>query len=180
VGRTIALATVGGDAVLTVAGDSLRGVRAAGAPDSPAAAGFLVVDRGLGRVALRTAAGFVSVDTAGAASRVAVRSGEPGETETFQWIETPYGDLALLSLATHRYLRIDARGGAAAADAPGPAPDRSDGTTFRWSIASRRARHPSRSPSRATSRPTRSGNSKRSATVLAAPYTSVELPRSSG
>ena len=139
VGRTIALATVGGDAVLTVAGDSLRGVRAAGAPDSPAAAGFLVVDRGLGRVALRTAAGFVSVDTAGAASRVVVRSGEPGETETFQWIETPYGDLALLSLATHRYLRIDAGGGAVAADSPGPSPDRVDGTTFRWRVASGRA-----------------------------------------
>jgi beta-xylosidase len=131
-GRTITLTTLGGDFLLGAAGDSLRGVGATGRRST--APRFRVVDRGLGRVALRTAAGFVSVDTAGTASRVVVRPGEPSDAETFQWIETPYGGLVLLSLATHRYLRIAPGSGAVAADRPGPAPDRSDGATFRWGI----------------------------------------------
>ncbi|MBX6362616.1 MAG: glycoside hydrolase 43 family protein [Gemmatimonadetes bacterium] len=115
-GRTIAIATALAGTPLRVGG----------------AAAFEVVDRGLGRVALRTPRGFVSVDTAGGASRVVLRSGEPTAAETFQWIETPYGDLALLSLATHRYLRLDPATGALSADHPGPEPGRDDGAQFRW------------------------------------------------
>jgi xylan 1,4-beta-xylosidase len=114
--------------------DSLRGVRAAPGRSPVARLRFRVVDRGLGRVAFRAGGGFVSVDAGGAGSRVVMRAGEPSDAQTFQWTETPYGDLVLLSLATHRYLRIDPVSGAVAADSPGPAPDRADGVTFRWSI----------------------------------------------
>jgi hypothetical protein len=133
VGRTIALVTAGGGSVLAASGDGLRGVRPSGGGAFPAAARFRVVDRGLGRVALGAAGGFVSVHTA-ASSRVVVKAGRPADAETFQWIETPSGDLALLSLATHRYLRIDASSGTVAADQAGPLPDRSGGVTFHWRL----------------------------------------------
>ena len=133
VGRTITLRAVCGGSVLAADGESLHGVRATdGRASAAAVSRFEVVDRGLGRVALRSGARFVSVDTAGAGSQVVVKAGEPSAAETFQWIETPHGDLVLLSLATHRYLRIDPGGGAVSADQPGPAPDRADGVTLRW------------------------------------------------
>jgi beta-xylosidase len=133
----------GGTITLVSAVDSTRvvleGERLAAVANSDAgrrgedAARLQVVDRGLGRVALRPRAGFLSVDTAGGASRVVLRSGSPGEAETFQWIETPYGDLTLLSLATHRYLRVDRENGTITADHPGPEPGRRDGSQFVWS-----------------------------------------------
>ena len=134
VGRAIFLATAGARVRLAADGDSVYGI---GPGREPRVVGpvarFRVVDRGLGRVALRNADGFVSVDTVGGGSRVRLRKGEPGDTETFQWIETPYGELVLLSLATHRYLRI---GGpkAVTADGTGPAPDRTDGVTLDWRV----------------------------------------------
>ena len=66
---------------------------------------FTVLDRGLGRVALRSERGLVSV---GADGTLSLRAGTPGEAETFQWIETFTGELTLLSLATQRYVRLDA------------------------------------------------------------------------
>jgi beta-xylosidase len=117
-GRTIAIATADFGKPLAIGG----------------AAAFTVVDRGLGRVALQVAGGFVSVDTAGGASRVAVRRTDLTDAETFQWIETPYADLALLSLATHRYLRLDPATGALSADHPGPEPGRADGSQFQWVV----------------------------------------------
>jgi hypothetical protein len=115
-GRTITITTAVGGAPLRVGG----------------ASAFEIVDRKLGRVALRTPSGYVSVDTTGASSRVVLRRGAPSDAESFQWIETPYGDLALLSLATHRYLRVDPSG-ALSADHPGPEPGRADGAQFAWS-----------------------------------------------
>lgn len=126
VGRSIALSTAGSAVPLRVRGTS----------------SFEVVDRQLGRVALRTPAGYVSVDTTGSTSRVGLRRGTPGDAETFQWIETPYGDLALLSLATHRYLRIEPGSGTITADHPGPEPGRRDGSVFIWSSPVAPARRP--------------------------------------
>jgi hypothetical protein len=54
----------------------------------------------------------------------------PGDAESFQWIETPNGDLVLMSLATNRFLRVDAPGGRIVADSAGPLPDGSDGARF--------------------------------------------------
>jgi len=91
---------------------------------------FTVVDRGLGRVALRTPEGFVSVDQSGI---VSLRSGILGDSETFQWMETFTGELILLSLETHRYLRFDTDSNRIMADSPGPRPDGKDGARFDWS-----------------------------------------------
>ena len=117
IGRTIAISSAAGGMPLSVGGESA----------------FAVVDRRLGRVALRTPSGYVSVDTAGASSRVTLKRGVPADAETFQWIETPYGDLALLSLVTHRYLRIDPSTRALTAGHLGPEPGRADGAQFGWS-----------------------------------------------
>ena len=50
--------------------------------------------------------------------------------QIFQWIETLTGEVTLMSLKTHRYLRIDQA--ALIADSPGPVPDGKDGTRFTW------------------------------------------------
>jgi len=89
---------------------------------------FTVIDRGLGRVALTADGSYVSIDSTGVAT---LRRGDPTDAETFQWIETFDDDLILLSLATKRYLRVDATG-RILADSPGPRPDRSDGVRWRW------------------------------------------------
>ena len=98
------------------------------------AASFTVNDVGLGRVTLRSADGrLLSVDR----NRVALVHGEPGQATTFQWIENVYGDLILLSLSTDRYLRLDAATGTIAADQPGPAPSRDDGSCLVWTEVAR-------------------------------------------
>ncbi len=96
---------------------------------------FTVVDRGLGRVALRTEEGLVSV---GANREVSLRAGAPGLAETFQWMETFEGDVILMSLATNRYLRVNPADGKVLADSPGPHPDGKDHVRFRasWGGAS--------------------------------------------
>jgi beta-xylosidase len=88
-----------------------------------------VKDMGLGRVALQSGAAWVSVDAQGG---VALRKGRPGRAESFQWIETPTGELVLMSLATNRFLRMDPATHALRADSPGPLPDGSDGVRFTW------------------------------------------------
>ncbi len=91
-----------------------------------------IVDRGLGRVALRTSEGYVSVADDSAKSVIVVKRAVPSNAESFQWIETPYADVMLLSLATNRYVRLDAASGRVSADHPGPKPGRDDGSQFRW------------------------------------------------
>jgi hypothetical protein len=91
---------------------------------------FEVVDRKLGRVALRSEQRYVTV---GEDAGVTLMAGHPGTAQTFQWIETPTGELVLMSLATNRFLRIDPKTGDIRADSPGPMPDGSDGTRFIWS-----------------------------------------------
>jgi hypothetical protein len=93
------------------------------------AASFTVEDRKLGRVALRTDDGCVSVDQN---QGVSLRRGTPGQAETFQWIETFDGELTLLSLASHRYLRVSPEDGRILADSPGPHPNGQDGVRFVW------------------------------------------------
>ncbi len=93
---------------------------------------FTVRAMKLGRVALRGDEGYLSVDAAGA---VSAASREPGEAESFQWMETPHGNLVLMSLRTNRFLRIDPASGDLRADSPGPLPDGSDGVQFTWRVA---------------------------------------------
>ena len=96
---------------------------------STAPAAFHVRDMKLGRVALEHRGRFVSVAADGSAT---LARKPPGETESFQWIETPNGDLVLMSLATNRFLRIDPASQRIVADSPGPLPDGSDGVRFDW------------------------------------------------
>jgi hypothetical protein len=91
---------------------------------------FEIVDRRLGRVALRSGGRYVTVGNDGG---VTLRAGESGTAQSFQWIETPTGELVLMSLATNRFLRIDPQTRNIRADSPGPMPDDSDGTRFIWS-----------------------------------------------
>jgi xylan 1,4-beta-xylosidase len=85
------------------------------------AAALLVEDRGKGRVAFRAVAGSAGRERLPA-------------TDEFQWTETIYGDLILLSLATQRHVRIHPETGVLSMDHPGPAPDRTDGSCFVWSL----------------------------------------------
>jgi xylan 1,4-beta-xylosidase len=91
---------------------------------------FEIVDRKLGRVALRSGARFVTVGEDGG---VTLADGPSGTAQTFQWIETPSGELVLMSLTNNRFLRIDPQTRDIRADSPGPMPDDSDGARFIWS-----------------------------------------------
>lgn len=128
-GKFITLSTYGNDCVLAVEGDT---VKAAG--DKSAAVKLKVVDQGLGRAALECDSGFLSAASLDG-SKVILKKGEPGDAETFQWTENVYGDLILISLASHRHLRLDKDTGAVTADWPGPKPDRKDGSCLTWSIS---------------------------------------------
>ncbi len=81
----------------------------------------------LGRVILHHQNGPLSVTAGGV-----VTVGGLGRTAThWQWMETPTGEVVLMSLATNRFLRIHPDGNVRA-DSPGPMPDGMDGTRFRW------------------------------------------------
>jgi hypothetical protein len=93
---------------------------------------FSIVNRGLGRIALRYKDGFVSVDAGGATS---FRDRPAQAAETFQWIETMTGEITLMSLASSRYLRVDFETGKLLADSPGPRPDGKDGVRFDCTVS---------------------------------------------
>ena len=132
VGRRVRLAPFGAGSVLAVQDGVVTAVSAGDPLASSTAAQFTVVDRGLGRIALQVGRAYVSVRAPGGSGAVTVRAGEPTAAETFQWTETPYGDLMLLSLATHRHLRAEPDSGAVSAGHPGPSSDRRDGSCFSW------------------------------------------------
>jgi hypothetical protein len=96
-----------------------------------------VVDLGLGRVALRSTKGLVSVGRDG---QLSLNHGTASAPETFQWIETFTGELILLSLATDRYVRLDGETGALRADSRGPHPNGRDGVRWVWQPRPRSAR----------------------------------------
>jgi hypothetical protein len=98
---------------------------------------FEVVDRSRGRIALRATGGFVSVRSQGAEGEVTISDAPPGDGETFQWIETPTGELTLLSLTSHRYLQVHPETGSVSADHPGPQRGRGGGTYLKWNLATR-------------------------------------------
>lgn len=97
-------------------------------------ASYRVQDMGLGRVALQSGARWASVAANGV---VGTHKGRPGNAESFQWIETPTGELVLMSLVTNRFLRVDGATHALRADSPGPLPDGSDGVRFTWTTVGR-------------------------------------------
>ena len=86
----------------------------------------------LGRVALVDERGFLRVAADGSVDHST--QADPGEDARFQWMETPYGDLLLMSLATHRFLRWNATLGFVA-DSAGPSPAADDGVRFKWTLS---------------------------------------------
>lgn len=108
-----------------------------GTPPSLLSSPFLVVDRGLGRVSLKQGDDVLTVQDSG---RVALAPGSQSPesqnpSQAFQWMETPTGEIILMSLKTHRYLRVDQGAGWLVADSPGPTPDGKDATRFTWRLA---------------------------------------------
>ncbi len=97
---------------------------------------FRVHDRGQGRVALESGDGrFVTVVGEGLSADVRLMPGESADS-LFQWQDLLRGEFMLLSLRTHRYLGIDpGTGEPYAADWPGAAADRRNGTVFEWGEA---------------------------------------------
>lgn len=93
--------------------------------------GFQVVDQGFGRVALKSSAGYLSVDVKG---KLSLTNSAPSTAETFQWIETYTNELTLLSLKTSRYLQVAGMMKSVTADSIGATPDEFDGVRFEWTM----------------------------------------------
>ena len=130
-GRTVAFAALieGGPSLVVE-----KGVVRSG----PAGTPFKVIDVGRGRIALQAPdGGLVSVGGEGGAGAVVVKKvAKPGNAETFQWVELR-GDILLLSVATHRYLRVPTVPGPVSADHQGGSPDRKDGSYLTWQVMRR-------------------------------------------
>ncbi|QAY79708.1 glycosyl hydrolase 43 family protein [Sphingosinicella sp. BN140058] len=88
---------------------------------------FRVRDMGAGRVTLSLGDAHLSINGTGDAW---LKPGAAGASETFQWMETVYGEPMLLSLATHRYLTVDPLSGQVSATSPGARADRADHARF--------------------------------------------------
>jgi beta-xylosidase len=98
---------------------------------------FHVHDRGQGRVVLESddGRGFVTVVGEGLSADVRLMPAESAGS-LFQWQDLLRGEFMLLSLHTNRYVGIDpGTGEPYAADWPGAAADRRNGTVFRWQEA---------------------------------------------
>jgi hypothetical protein len=90
-----------------------------------------VIDRKLGRVALKRADGLLlTVNSTGEATFEKEKS---GDSQTFQWMEVPRGDLLLMSLANNRYLTLSTEG-TLRADARGAQSNRKNGASFNWTV----------------------------------------------
>jgi xylan 1,4-beta-xylosidase len=134
-GKIITL-TSGADGSLLgadTANDSLINVTADAAANAGKNTRFQVIDLGKGRVALKAANGrFVSAEE----SRVALKDlagKNPGDAESFQWINLMRGDTMLMSLVNHRYLATKPNeSGSVSVTATGPTPARKGGECFKW------------------------------------------------
>lgn len=125
-GQKIKISTYGDLSWIGVSDGRLKAVS-----DKTDAAEFAVVDMGLGRAALKTSGGFVTVSSADG-TKVDIVSVEPGKKQSFQWVENVYGDLMLMSIVSNRHIRADKETGEVTADCAGPRPDRKDGSCLTW------------------------------------------------
>jgi xylan 1,4-beta-xylosidase len=92
-----------------------------------------IIDLGRGRVALKAVNGrFVSVGSDGVSLKDLATT-NPGDAESFQWVNLMRDDTILMSLANHRYLATKPNEpGPVTVSATGPRPDRKDGACFKW------------------------------------------------
>jgi hypothetical protein len=134
-GKTITLTSGADGTVLAAKGEQM--VLSNVAPGAPGGAArdsrFQVVDLGQGRLALKGANGrFVSATENGAVLKD-LAGKDPGEAESFQWINLMRGDTMLMSLVNHRYLGTSPNSpGPVTIEATGPQPARKDGACFKW------------------------------------------------
>jgi beta-xylosidase len=134
-GKTITL-TSGADGSLLAAeaqNNLLVNVPADTAGTVPENAKFHVIDLGKGRVALK-AANDSFVSAAEEAVILKDLAGKnPGDAESFQWVNLMRGDTILLSLTNHRYLATEPNHpGPVTITATGPTPARKGGACFKW------------------------------------------------
>lgn len=94
-----------------------------GAPDA-----LRVESMGLGRVVLWQGDRHLRVGDGG---RVTLQSGAADAAAQWQWMETVYGEIMLMSVVTHRFLRV-AEDGTLVADQSGPQPDKQDQMRWDW------------------------------------------------
>jgi beta-xylosidase len=148
-GKVITLASVADGKLLTAVDGGLRAMPAAPAGSAgEAAARFRVIERGRGRVALQSVVdgkvlSVAGPSDAGTITLVEWAEDKPNPAFDFQWIDLERsGDVMLMSLVANRYViakpQVEDRPGradeAAAANHPGPRPDREDGSCFRCTV----------------------------------------------
>jgi beta-xylosidase len=94
---------------------------------------FQVIDLGKGRVALKATNGkYVSADQE-AAVLTNLAGKNPGDAESFQWINLMRGDTMFMSMVNHRYLATKPNEpGPVTVMATGPTPARKLGECFKW------------------------------------------------
>jgi hypothetical protein len=134
-GKTITL-TSGADGSF-LAADTQNNVLVNVAADTAGAvlqnAKFQVIDLGKGRVALKASNGRLA-SAAGEAVQLKDLAGQnPGNAESFQWINLLRGDTMLMSLTNHRYLATKPNEpGPVTITATCPRPARKGGECFKW------------------------------------------------
>jgi xylan 1,4-beta-xylosidase len=134
VAKTIVL-TSGADGSLLVADlESSTLINTPTGDDVPANVKFEVIDLGLGRVAFKADNGkVISVASPESVALKDLGDAQPGESETFQWINLMRGDTMFMSLTNHRYLATKPNSpGAVTVNATGPNPARKGGACFKW------------------------------------------------
>lgn len=136
-GKIIALTSVADGTRLASWNGRLRPFAANAKEAASPAAKFRVLDRGTGRVALEAldGSGLVAVLGEGGTGNVFVRPDAPDAATLFQWQDMLRGDVMFLSLVTNRHLLAPPNSGSlTSADSPGAAPDRREGSCFRWEV----------------------------------------------
>jgi hypothetical protein len=136
-GKSITLTSIADSTILINWKGFVRPVSATDPLVKGNVAGFRILDRGKGRIALQSLSdsGFVTVKGNGLMAEVRIEKEEHSDASLFQWQDMLKGDLMLMSLATHKYLFADPQAKSlSSADSPGARPDRKDGSCFTWRI----------------------------------------------
>jgi xylan 1,4-beta-xylosidase len=136
-GKTIQLTSLGDSTILVNWRGFLRPVSANDRLAQGNVSHFQVINKGNGRIALKSLSngGYVTVKGHGLMAEIRIEPEDQGDASTFQWQDMLRGDLMLMSLKTHRYLFVDPNAKSlCSADAPGTRPDRKDGACFSWKV----------------------------------------------
>jgi beta-xylosidase len=136
IGKTIVL-TSGADGSFLAAdtqNNTLVNVPAEADGMPPQNAKFAVIDVGLGRVALKAAGGrILSAASAESVILKDLAGAQPGDAESFQWVNLMRGDTMLMSLTNHQYLTTKPNSpGPVTVNALGPSAARESGAEFKW------------------------------------------------